>query len=51
MVFLYGHYLSPDPFGEDGADGVSDESSPTTVQPGGNPISLSHSFHVKFRAT
>jgi hypothetical protein len=32
-------------------DGISDGPSSTTVQPGGNPISASHSVHVKFLAT
>ena len=30
---------------------VANESPASTVQPGGNPISFSHSVHVKFLAT
>jgi hypothetical protein len=45
------YYFSSNPFGDRGNDCVTKESPSTTVHPGGNPISFSHSVHVKFLAT
>lgn len=43
--------LVADPLGDGGRDSVTNESPSTAVQPSGNPISFSHSSHVKFLAT
>lgn len=40
-----------DPFRDWWSDGIANESPSTTVHPSGKPMSVSHSFHVKFLAT
>jgi hypothetical protein len=44
-------YATAYEFGNRRGHGVTNESPASTVQPGGNPISSSHSFQVKFLAT